>query len=201
MKLPLSSKSSAIVVSSDGQIKSKISNEDKLALVSHQGVALSLDVAANRSPRPGHKRLNLSSSSSRSHSLSLPSLKAVSSKKKKLSTWFAWPVLPRSRQNSMDDTSLASADESVADMNISQLSISSSASATGHKLSLQDMPSDVLTLMLAFAGPQAASRLTQTSRHFRTELGRDDSSLWNVLGQSYGKVCTNCRLLMIVSAP
>ena len=189
---------------------STLSEGDDDKAMSHSGVALSLHVATNRSPRPGHKRLNRSrsSSSSSSRSPSLKSLKTVSSmtgsssssssskKKKKLSAWLmAWPIpiLPsRSRQNSMDDTATTSETSHAEAVAASEIISQSIISTRTIQLSLDDMPTDVLTHILGFAGPQAASRLAQTSRLFSMELGRDDdkSSVWNVLGQCYGKVGT-----------
>jgi hypothetical protein len=142
-----------------------------------------------------NKRLSLRNSVS---PLSLFKTSPLLKTKKRPILWLPWqmPLIPRSRQKSMeshgtaDDTTSPTDDtkiQSFVQESMMQSGSSHEESQNHHAISLQSIPTDMLVQALVFAGPRVVSKLAQTSKAFQEQLLGSDV-LWKKMGESYGKV-------------
>ena len=142
------------------------------------------------------KRDSSWSSTSKSRRPKNPKISHEKTKKTKLSTWLlSWPkTIPRSRQNSIDDTDISSSSIVSTDPLLEGASTVdnnrniTTTTASSFTTELGRLPHDLLVHMLSFAGPRVVTNLAQTSRHFQEELTRENEAVWNILGVAYGKV-------------
>ncbi|GKZ01306.1 hypothetical protein MPSEU_001081600 [Mayamaea pseudoterrestris] len=120
---------------------------------------------------------------------------------KKPLLWLPSFPLPRSRQNSIDEETLTDISknverrlqnkvtvESATLQNMASTFKSCSAKAPVNeqrKPSLSFLPTELLYEVLVFAGPQAASNISQTNQNFNNQIQGD--ALWKVMGEAYGK--------------
>lgn len=132
-------------------------------------------LSASSSSKPNHNKASVSSSAAKDSSSS-SLLQSPRSPRRILKSLrnHAVAIVPSSSSSSRRQKEQRK-DAKIANRNLTQFLTT-------------DCPTDVLPKILAYAGPNAAAALQQTSRHFRNVLNSEGT--WRGLCEELYKVCT-----------